>query len=149
MTEAAPQPVPKPVEPPKPAIKLPVALIVSLVGAGLFLIGSLLDFYDGVSGSAFDTMSGKVGICLILLSVILVAIKKFKNLAAIAVSLALGGVLSPAIDAVSGDNSVINLVNDKMTGGASAGIGLYAALFGAIIALLAIVMVPKKKDAKK
>ncbi|MBN2177069.1 MAG: hypothetical protein JW722_05355 [Demequinaceae bacterium] len=159
MTEEKPkptsEPAPKPVEPPeeKQKISLPVALVVSLVGAALFLFGSFLAFYDGIPGDEtpklFNAMSGKVAIVLILVSVLLVAIKRFGSLAAIAVSLALGAVLQPVIDVPSGDNLTIKLAN-SLAGDevASAGIGMYAALFGALICLLAVFMIPKKKDDK-
>ncbi len=153
--DAASKPTPKPVEQPaeKPKIQLPVALVVSLVGAGLFLFGSFLAFYDGIPGDEtpklFNALSGKVAIILILVSVLFVAIKRFGNLAAIAVSLALGAVLQPVIDVPAGDNLPIKLAN-ALAGSdvASAGIGMYAALFGALICLLAVVMIPKKKDDK-
>jgi hypothetical protein len=154
MTEAVSTPAPKPVEPPaeKPAIQLPVALVVSLVGAGLFLLGSFLKYYDipGSTPKMFDSVSGKVAIILVLVGVLLVAVKKMQMIGAIAVSLALGAVLRSVIDVASGDDSVINLVNQSAGADiAKAGIGMYAAFFGAIICLLAVFMIPKKKETKK
>jgi hypothetical protein len=148
MTEAVPAPAPKPVTPPPPPaaekapIKLPVALVVALVGAGLFIVGSILDFYDiGIpdvdSPALFDNMSGKVGLCLMLIAVLVVAVKKLQTIGVVAASLTLGAVLAPMIDTASGDVS------------ADAGIGMYATLFGAAIVLLAVFMIPKKKASKK
>lgn len=160
MAEAAPQPVPqpapKPVEKPKegPGVSLPFPLVVAIVGGGLFLAGSFLEFYDlGIPGGEtpklFNAMSGKVAIILILVGVLLVAIKRFGALAVIAISIALGGVLGPVIDVASGDNLPIKLANAiTQSETAKAGIGMYAALFGAIICLLAAFMIRKNKDDK-
>ncbi len=157
MTEAVSTPPAKPVEPPeeKPAIKLPVALVVAIVGGALFLIGTFLPYYDinipGVeSPKMFDTMSGKVALILILVGVLLVAIKSFQMLGAIAVALSLGAVLRTVIDVASGDDAVIKLTNASASADvASAGVGMYAALFGAVICLLAVFIIPKKKPAPK
>lgn len=154
MTEATPQPVPKPVEKTanKPAIQLPVALVVALVGAGLFILGAFLKYYDipNTTLKMFDSMSGKVGIILILVGVLLVAVKRFQLIGAISVSLALGAVLRSVIDVASGDEGVINIVNDSAGAEiAKAGAGMYAALFGSAIVLLAVLMISKKKDNKK
>lgn len=155
MTEAVPAPAQKPAAPPaaqKPKTPLPVALVVALVGAGLFVVGSFLDYYDipDSTGKMFDTMAGKAGLCLVLVAVLLVVAKKMQMIAAISASLALGAVLAAVINVAAGDDSVINLVN-ALAGAevAKAGIGMYAALFGAAIVLLAVFMVSKKKPAKK
>ena len=147
--ETAPEPVEAPKEEPK--ARLPFALVVAIVGGGLFLFGAFLHYYNGIPGDEtpklFNAMSGKIAIILILMSVLLVAIKRFQTLAAIAASLALGAVLQSVVDIASGDSLPIELSNAiTNTTDASAGPGMYAALFGAIICLMAVFMVSRKKD---
>ncbi len=128
---------------------LPVAVVVALVGAGLFLFGCFLAFYNGVPGDEtpklINAMSGKVGLCLILIAVLLVMAKKFQMIAVIAASLALGAVLSAAIDVTSGDALAVKLSSAFAHVDVTGGAGMYAALFGAAIVLLAVLMIPKKK----
>jgi hypothetical protein len=149
--QPAPPSTPKRVEPPveKQKTPLPVALVVALVGAGLFLLGSFLAFYNGVPGDEtpklINAMSGKVGLCLVLVAVLLVMAKKLQTIAAIAASLALGAVLAAAIDVTSGDALVVKLSSALAHSDVTGGVGMYAALFGAAIVLLAVFMISKKK----
>lgn len=157
MTEEAPkapaQAAPPPAEAPKEPIRLPIALVISIVGAALFLLGAFMTYYDGVPGETpklFNAMSGKVAVILILVSVLIVAIKRLQVLGLLCTALALGAVLQSVIDTASGDSLVVGLAN-SLTGTeeAGAGLGMYAALFGAAICFVAVVLIPKKKKDEK
>lgn len=149
--KAEPQPVEKPQE--KKEATLPVVLTISIVGAALFLIGSFMTYFDGIPNETprlFDAMSGKVAIILILLSVLCVAVKRFQTLGILFTAVAGGAVLQSVIDTTSGDSLVVTLANAlTATEDAGAGLGMYAALFGAAICFVAVVLIPKKKKDEK
>jgi uncharacterized membrane protein len=149
-TAEAPEPAPPATEKPeKKEASLPIILTISIVGAALFLVGSFLTYYDGIPNQTprlFDAMSGKVAVILILLSVLLVAIKRFQILGLLFTSLALGAVLQSVIDTNTGDSLVVKLANTiSATEEGGAALGMYAALFGALICFVAVVLIPKKK----
>jgi len=149
--EKEPQPTPQAAETPKEKkeASLPIILTISIVGAALFLVGSFMTYYDGIPDQTprlFDVISGKVAIILILLSVLLVAVKRFQILGLLFTSLALGAVLQSVIDTNTGDSLVVKLANTiSATEEGGAALGMYAALFGALICFVAVAMIPKKK----
>jgi hypothetical protein len=135
---------PAPTPPAKPKVKLPLPFVVATVGTVIFVLGALLDFYDlqstVPSPSLMDTLAGKVGICLALVGLLLVTIKKFGLLACVAFATVFGAVFAPFLNVINGDDGVVNLVNGVLVpaGGeqAGAGMGLYATLVGSAIALV-------------
>lgn len=145
--KSAPTPPPASPTPAKPKATLPVPLVIGVVGAALFVIGAFLPYYNLDQPGApvpqiFQSVSGKIAILLVLVAVLLVAIKQLGTLAVAAVALATGPALRSVIDVASGDDVIV-----KLSAG-SAGIGMYAALIGGAILLLAA-FIPAKKKSKK
>jgi hypothetical protein len=141
--------------------KLPLALILTAVGAVLFIVGAFLDLYKidnsvvptgAESMQMVDAQSGYVAIGLVALSLVLVLTKKFGVIAVAAFAAALGAILTIVINVLTENDAFVELTNGFISvmaqaevTVASAGLGMWVALAGGLIGTTGAIMAASKK----